>query len=186
MESSFQKRHYCRRRPSPPTTKLSGSVLLMSHLVAGALRAGARGVERPNSELCRPESADRGGLAKSNGALQGPIRIRKGEGVTQAGGTLAGPRPRGGRGPPGESRNEAPSRSSASLAPSSLVEGPPSMEDLRLDHSASSLSRLASYLFPHSRFLSPPRVFSSAALLPPPPPPALLGPALVRTRSIHL
>jgi len=60
------------------------------------------------------------------------------------------------------------------------------MEDLRLDHSASSLSRLASYLFPHSRFLSPPRVFSSAALLPPPPPPALLGPALVRTRSIHL
>merc|ERR1712124_47391 len=61
-------------------------------------------------------------------------------------------RPRGGRGPPGESRNEAPSRSSASLAPSSLVEGPPSMEDLRLDHSASSLSRLASYLFPHSRF----------------------------------
>merc|ERR1711924_586358 len=83
-------------------------------------------------------------------------------------------RPRGGRGPPGESRNEAPSRS-----PASLVEGPPSMEDLRLDHSASSLSRLASFLFP-------PRVFSSAALLPPPPPPALLGPALVRTRSIHL
>merc|ERR1712224_466552 len=75
-------------------------------------------------------------------------------------------RPRGGRGPPGESRNEAPSRSSASLAPSSLVEGPPSMEDPRLDHSASSLSRLASYLFPHSRFLSPPRVFSSAALSP--------------------
>merc|ERR1712078_51467 len=75
--------------------------------------------------------------------------------------------------------NEAPSRSSASLAPSSLVEGPPSMEDPRLDHSASSLPRLASYLFPHSRFLPPPRVFSSAALLPPPPPPALLGPALV-------
>merc|ERR1712057_47348 len=96
--------------------------------------------------------------------------------------------------------NEASSRSSSSLAPSSLVEGPPSMEDLHLDHSASSLSHLASYLFPHSRFLSPPRrvflppppppppprVFSSAALLPPPPPPALLGPALVRTRSIHL
>merc|ERR1711869_124510 len=97
-------------------------------------------------------------------------------------------RPRGGRGPPGESRNEAPSRSSASLAPSSLVEGPPSLEDLCLDHSASSLSRLASYLFPHSRFLSPPRVFSSAALLPPPPPPALfdqhwLGPGQSTCRS---